>query len=142
LDSPPFEIGKANQLRDGKDVTIIANGLMVAPSLDAADDLARGGVQARVLDVHTVKPIDREALAKAAKETGALVVAEEHLAHGGLGSAVAMAVTELAPVPIRYVNLGDRFGESGSPEGLIEKFGLTAEHVAAAAKAAVKAKGS
>jgi transketolase len=141
-DSPPFEIGKANQLRDGKDVTIIANGLMVAPTLDAAEDLARGGIQARVLDVHTVKPIDREALAKAAKETGALVVAEEHLAHGGLGSTVAMTVAELAPVPIRYVNLGDRFGESGSPEGLIEKFGLTAEHVVAAAKAALQAKGS
>jgi transketolase len=90
--------------------------------------------------MHTVKPIDRDALAAAAKETGAIVVAEEHLAHGGLGSVVAMTVAELHPVPIRFVNVGDRFGESGSPEALIEKFGLTAGRVAEAAKEAVAAK--
>lgn len=139
-DNPPFTLGKANTVRDGKDVTIVANGLMVASALDAADALAADGIQARVLDMHTVKPIDRDALAKAAKETGAIVVAEEHLAHGGLGSVVAMTVAELAPVPIRYVNVGDRFGESGSPEGLLEKYGLTAENVAAAAREAVQAK--
>jgi transketolase len=139
-DPPPFEIGRANRLRDGRDVTLVANGLMVAPALDAAEELAAQGVQARVLDVHTVKPIDRDALLAAARETGALVVAEEHLAHGGLGSVVAMAVAEALPVPIRFVNLGDQFGESGSPEGLLEKYGLTAAKVVAAARAALAAK--
>ena len=90
--------------------------------------------------MHTVKPIDRDALEAAARETGALVVAEEHLAHGGLGSVVAMTVAELHPVPIRYVNIGDQFGESGSPDALIEKYGLTAAKVAEAARAAVAAK--
>ncbi|GIW88354.1 MAG: transketolase [Isosphaeraceae bacterium] len=139
-DNPPFRLGQANTVRDGRDLTIVANGLMVAAALDAADQLAAEGIEARVLDMHTVKPIDREALKKAAQETGAIVVAEEHLAHGGLGSVVAMAVAELEPVPIRYVNLGDRFGESGSPEGLLEKFGLTAENLAAAARAVIAAK--
>ena len=135
-----FEIGKANRLRDGLDVTIVANGLLVAPALDAAEALAGDGIQARVLDMHTVKPIDAAALEAAAKETGALVVAEEHLAHGGLGSVVAMTLSELHPVPIRFVNIGDQFGESGAPDALIEKYGLTAEHVAKAARAAVAAK--
>jgi transketolase len=135
-----FEIGKANRLCDGSDVTIVANGLMVAPALDAALALANEGIQARVLDMHTVKPIDRAALESAAKETGALVVAEEHLAHGGLGSVVAMTLSELHPVPIRFVNIGDKFGESGAPDALIEKYGLTADHVARAARAAVAAK--
>jgi transketolase len=140
--SAPFEIGKANQLRDGSDLTIVANGLMVAPALDAALALAGQGINSRVLDMHTVKPIDRSALVKAARETGAFVVAEEHLAHGGLGSVVAMTIAESQPVPIRFVNLGDQFGESGSPDALLEKFGLTAAHVAEAAKAVVAAKGS
>jgi transketolase len=137
----PFAIGKANRLRDGSDVTLVANGLMVAAALDAAEALAGQGINARVLDMHTVKPIDRDALRDAAEQTGALVVAEEHLAHGGLGSAVAMTLAEIRPVPIRYVNLGDRFGESGAPDALLEKYGLTASHVAEAAKAAVAAKG-
>jgi transketolase len=137
---PSFAIGKANTVRDGKDVTIVANGLMVASALDAAEALAGEGIDARVLDMHTVKPLDRDALAAAAQQTGALVVAEEHLAHGGLGSAVAMAVAELHPVPIRYVNVGDQFGESGTPEGLLEKYGLTADNVAKAVREAVKAK--
>ncbi|MBI1324457.1 transketolase family protein [bacterium] len=138
----PFTIGKANKLADGKDVTIVANGLMVAPALEAAEALASQGISARVLDMHTVKPIDRDALAAAAKDTGAIVVAEEHLAHGGLGSVVAMNVAEIHPVPIRYVNLHDSFGESGSPEALIEAYGLTAAKVAEAAKAVVAAKKS
>jgi transketolase len=136
----PFTIGKANKLVEGKDLTIIANGLLVGPSLDAAEALAAEGISARVLDMHTVKPIDRDALAAAAKETGAIVVAEEHLSHGGLGSVVAMNVAEIHPVPIRYVNVGDTFGESGSPEVLIEAYGLTAAKVVEAAKAAVAAK--
>jgi transketolase len=134
------EIGKAIRLRDGKDLTIVANGLLVAAALDAAEILAGEGVKARVLDMHTVKPIDAAALGSAAKETGALVVAEEHLAHGGLGSAVAMTLSEIHPVPIRFVNLGDRFGESGAPDELIAKYGLTAEHVAKAAREAIAAK--
>jgi transketolase len=138
--SVPFAIGKANLLRQGSDVTLVANGLMVAAALDAAESLAATGVAARVLDMHTVKPIDRDALAAAATETGALVVAEEHLAHGGLGSAVAMAVAEIKPVPIRYVNLGDQFGESGAPDALLEKYGLTAAQIAAAARSAIAAK--
>ena len=136
----PFTIGKANTLRDGSDLTIIANGLMVASALDAAEALADKGVNVRVLDMHTVKPLDREAVAAAARETGAIVVAEEHLAHGGLGSAVAMAVAEQHPVPVRHVNLGDTFGESGSPEGLLEKYGLTSDKVVEAAEAAIAAK--
>ncbi len=140
--SAPFAMGKANLLCDGSDVTIVANGLMVAPALDAAEHLAGQGIKARVLDMHTVKPIDRAALEAAARETGAIVVAEEHLAHGGLGSSVAMAVAEVHPVPIRFVNLGDQFGESGAPEALLEKYGLTAAHVVAAARDAVAAKKS
>jgi transketolase len=136
----PFTIGKANQLREGTDVTLIANGLMVAPSLDAAEALAGEGINARVIDMHTVKPLDRDAIRAAAEETGALVVSEEHLAHGGLGSVVAMAIAEMKPVPIRYVNLGDLFGESGSPDALIEKYGMTADNVVKAAKAALAAK--
>jgi transketolase len=127
-------------LRDGSDLTIVANGLMVSSALDAADELAGNGIQARVLDMHTVKPIDREALLAAARETGAVVVAEEHLAHGGLGSAVAMAVAEQHPVPIRFVNIGDTFGESGSPEGLLEKYGLTPARVVEACQSALAAK--
>jgi transketolase len=138
--SVPFTIGKANLLRQGRDVTLVANGLMVAAALDAADTLAGEGVQARVLDMHTVKPLDGDALRAAAEQTGALVVAEEHLAHGGLGSAVAMSVAEQHPVPIRFVNLGDQFGESGAPDALLEKYGMTAARVAAAARDANAAK--
>jgi transketolase len=136
----PFEIGKANRLHDGTDLTIVANGLMVAPALDAAETLAGAGIQARVLDMHTVKPIDAGALKSAAAETGAIVVAEEHLAHGGLGSAVAMAVAQAHPVPIRFVNLGDQFAESGAPDALLEKYGLTAAKIVDAAHDVLKAK--
>lgn len=139
-DPAPFTIGKANTLRDGNHLTIIANGLMVAASLDAAETLATQGINARVLDMHTVKPIDRDALKAAAEQTGAIVVAEEQLAHGGLGSVVAMTVAEIKPVPIRYVNVGDTFGESGSPEALMEKYGMTASKVIEAAKAVLQAK--
>jgi transketolase len=129
-----FTLGKANRLRDGKDVTIIANGLMVAPALEAADQLAKQGVQARVLDMHTVKPLDDAAVLDAARATGRLVVAEEHLAHGGLGSAVAMSVARQHPVPMRFVNLGDTFAESGKPDELLAKYHLTTADIVAAAK--------
>jgi transketolase len=125
----PFTLGKANLLREGKDVTIIANGLMVSTALDAADQLAAKGVQARVLDMHTVIPLDDAAVVAAAKETGRIVVAEEHLLHGGLCSAVAMSAARQHPVPIRFVALRDTFAESGTPEGLLAKYGLTAADI-------------
>jgi transketolase len=133
-DGCDFTIGKANLLRDGDDVTIIANGLMVAAALDAATQLASQGVSARVLDMHTVKPIDEQAIIAAARETGALVVAEEHLAHGGLGSAVAMVAARTNPVPMAFVNIGDCFAESGDPYGLLEKYGLTPGAIVNAAR--------
>jgi len=122
----PFQLGKANQLRDGKDVTIIANGLMVSEALGAAEQLAAEGVQARVLDMHTAKPLDDAAVLAAAKDTGRIVVAEEHLLHGGLGSAVAMSAARQQPVPMRFVGIKDTFAESGKPEELLAKYGLTA----------------
>lgn len=130
----PFTIGKANTVKDGKDVTIIANGLMVGIALDAAAALAKAGVQARVVDMHTIKPLDEAAIVKAATETGRLVVAEEHLMAGGLGSAVASVVARTKPVPIEFVNLGDCYAESGDPKGLLQKYGLTAEAIVAAVK--------
>jgi transketolase len=128
-----FRIGKANQLRPGKDLTIIANGLMVAPALEAATELAAKGIDARVLDMHTAKPCDDEAILAAARETGRIVVAEEHLCHGGLGSIVAMSAARQLPVPMRFVNLRDSFAESGKPEQLLEKYGLTAKNIVQAA---------
>lgn len=130
----PFQIGKANQLRDGKDLTIIANGLMVGIALDAAAALASQGVQARVIDMHTVKPLDEAAIVKAATETGRIVVAEEHLMAGGLGSAVASVVCRTKPVPLEFVNVGDTYAESGDPHGLLQKYGLTAEKIVEAAQ--------
>jgi transketolase len=127
-----YEIGKANTVREGNDVTIIANGLMVGVALDAATALAENGVSARVLDMHTVKPIDEDAIVAAAKETGKIVVAEEHLAAGGLGSAVAMVVSKTVPVPMEYVNVGDTYAESGDAQGLLNKYGLTADEIVAA----------
>src|SRR5438270_3809207 len=128
-----FALGKAIRLRDGKDLTIIANGLMVSAALEAADELAKKGVKARVLDMHTAKPLDDAAVLAAARETGRIVVAEEHLAHGGLGSGVAMSVVRQQPVPMRFVNLGDTFAESGKPEELLAKYHLTAADVVQAA---------
>jgi transketolase len=128
-DGAPFQLGKANKLRDGKDLTIIANGLMVAAALDAAGRLAGEGVEARVLDMHTVKPCDDVAVLAAARETGRIVVAEEHLLHGGLGSVVAMSAARQHPVPMRFVGLKDTFAESGPPEALLKKYGLTADDI-------------
>jgi transketolase len=129
-----FQLGKATQVRPGKDLTIIAYGLMVAPALAAAEDLAKQGVQARVLDMHTIKPLDDVAILTAAKETGRIVVAEEHLLHGGLGSAVAMSVVRQHPVPMRFVGINDTFAESGKPEELLAKYGLTAADILKAAR--------
>jgi transketolase len=113
---------------------------MVAAALQAHDELAARGVQARVLDVHTVKPIDAGALAAASRETGAIVVAEEHLAHGGLGSAVAMVVAAEQPCPMAFVNLGDTFAESGAPDALMAKYGLTSSAIVEAAERVFAAK--
>jgi transketolase len=125
----PFQLGKANQLRDGKDLTIIANGIMVAAALEAAEQLAGKGIQARVLDMHTVKPCDDAAVLAAARDTGRIVVAEEHLLHGGLGSVVAMSAARQNPVPMRFVGLRDTYAESGAPEQLLAKYGLTAAEI-------------
>jgi transketolase len=133
-ENPPFRLGKANLLRDGQDATIIANGLMVAAALQAAEELAQQGIRARVLDMHTVKPVDHEAIVQAARQTGRIVVAEEHLKHGGLGSAVAQVVVEHCPVPMRFVALNDTYAESGSPEDLLRKYGLTAADIVRAVR--------
>jgi len=129
-----WEIGKANEIRAGNDITLIANGLMVGVAVEAAAALEKDGVSARVLDLHTAKPLDVDALVRAAKETGRIVVVEEHLAHGGLGSIVAHALAQVQPVPMRFVNLGDQFAESGAPLELLEKYGLTYENVVRAAR--------
>ncbi len=139
-DKCDFKLGKAIQLRDGKNLTIIANGLMVGAALEAAEELAKRKIEARVLDMHTVKPVDDAAVLAAAKETGKIVVAEEHLLHGGLGSAVAMSAAKQHPVPIRFVGVNDTFAESGTPEGLLAKYGLTADNIVKAALEVASAK--
>ncbi len=138
LDGCDFEIGKSIQLRDGDDATIIANGLLVAVALDAAHELSSRGISVRVLDMHTAKPIDEEAIAKAARETGAIIVAEEHSANGGLGSIIATSVTRTVPVPMAYVNTGDCYAESGDLDGLFEKYGLTANAIVEAVRSVIQ----
>lgn len=134
-----FELGKGVQLKDGNDVTIIATGLMVQEALKAAELLADEGIAARVINIHTIKPIDEEIITKAAKETGAIVTAEEHYIMGGLGSAVAEVVCANAPCPVKIIGT-DRFGQSGKPAELFKEYGLTAENMAAKAKEAVALK--
>jgi transketolase len=136
----PFDIGVANMLRPGTDVTIVACGIMVAMSLDAAATLAGEGIEARVLDLHTIRPLDKVALVAAARETGAIVTAEEHLLQGGMGSNVARVVAERCPVPMRFVGLADVYAESADPWDLLEKYHLTSDDIAAAARDAVAAK--
>ena len=135
-----FTLGKAVTMRQGKDATIIAVGIMVAKALEAADILARQGIDCRVINTHTLKPLDEAAIVKAASETGAIVVAEEHLAHGGLGSRVAQIVTKEKPVPMEFVNLGDRYASSGKAEELLQRYGLTARDIEESVKSAVKRK--
>ncbi|MDQ4079972.1 MAG: transketolase family protein [Gemmatimonadota bacterium] len=129
-----FAFGRAITVRDGDALTIVANGLLVAQALVAADRLSDRGVNARVLDMHTVKPIDVDALERASQETGAFVVAEEHLHHGGLGSVVAAALAATAPAPIEFVDLGDSYAESGKPDDLLRKYGMNADAIVAAAE--------
>jgi transketolase len=140
MDDCPFEVGKANIVREGNDLTIIGCGMMVSAALDAAAELAEEGIEARVVDLHTIRPLDVEAIAAAAKETGAVVCAEEHLLQGGMGSNVARIVGEQQPVPMRFVGLKDVYVESGDPWDLLKKYNLTAEDIVKAAKEAVAAK--
>ncbi len=135
-----FEIGKGVQLKDGNDVTIIANGLMVPDALTAADMLAEEGINARVINIHTIKPIDEDIIVKAAKETGAIVTAEEHNIIGGLGSAVAEVLCEKCPAPLVRVGIEDKFGKSGKPAQLLKEYGLTPENIVAKAKEAIAKK--
>lgn len=135
-----FTIGTAVELLPGGDLTIIAHGLLVAEAIRAAEMLEGEGIATRVLDMHTIKPIDRLAVEKAARETGAIVVAEEHLVDGGLGVRVAQVVTETHPCVVEYVGVQNTYAESGTPEGLLEKYGLLAANVAKAARKALRRK--
>lgn len=139
-DEVDFQIGKSNQVRVGKDVTIIACGLMVAAALEAADTLEKDGISARVLDMHTIKPLDEDAITKAARQTGAIVTAEEHLLNGGLGAAVARCVVYNHPVPMACIGIQDRYAESGEAQELLEKYGLMPDDIAAAARKTVARK--
>ena len=133
-----FQLGKAEMLRDGSDVTVIATGIMVSAAVEAAESLAEEGISVRVLDMHTIKPLDEEAVIKAAEETGKIVTAEEHSVIGGLGSAVAETVVRNCPVPVETVGQRDVFGESGKPDELLKKYGMTAGDVVEAVKKLVK----
>ena len=139
-DTYKFEFGKGAVLADGKDVTIVATGIMVDMALTARQMLAAEGISARVINIHTIKPIDREIIMAAAAETGAIVTAEEHNVIGGLGSAVAEVVAETKPVPVLRIGTEDRFGKSGKVPALLEEYGLTPAAIAAKAKAAIALK--
>ena len=127
-------LGKGNQIRDGKDVTIIATGIMVNEAYEAAKALAGEGIEARVIDIHTIKPIDEEIIIKAARETGAIVTAEEHGIIGGLGDAVAQVVVKNQPCRMAMIGQQDTYGESGKPDQLLAKYHMTANDIAEAAK--------
>lgn len=135
-----FEIGKANVVREGTDVVIFANGVMVAAALEAAEELAGQGINAAVVNVASIKPLDEETILRMAKATGAVVTAEEHTIIGGLGSAVAEVLAENAPTPMIRVGIKDSFGESGRPYELLEKYGLTSKDVRDAAVQVLKKK--
>lgn len=132
-DSYHFEWGKAEVLRQGADVSIFATGIMTAKALDAAETLVKRGIQAEVINVHTIKPLDEETVIASAKKTGKVVTAEEHSIIGGLGSAVAEVLARQCPTKQAFVGVQDSFGESGSPDDLLEKYGLTAEAIVKAA---------
>lgn len=136
----PFAVGKGVQLVAGNDVTIVATGLLVAEALIAAEQLKNEGISARVIDMATIKPIDRDILVAAARETGAIVTAEEHNVIGGLGSAVTEVICETVPVPVLRVGVMDTYGKSGPAKELLPLFGLCAANIAAKAKDAIKAK--
>ncbi len=132
-----FELGKGVTLRNGSDVTIVATGLMVAESIKAAKQLEAEGIDARVINIHTIKPLDKDIICKAAAETGLIVTVEEHSVIGGLGSAVAEAVTECNPVPVIKIGVNDEYGHSGPAVDLLKEFGLCADNIASTVKKAV-----
>ena len=129
-----FELGKGITMRDGKDITIVATGLMVGEAVSAAETLASEGIDARVINIHTIKPLDKELISKAAQETGRIVTVEEHSIIGGLGDAVCSAVSESFPVPVTKIGVNDEFGHSGPAVDLLKQFGLSAENIVATVK--------
>lgn len=133
-----FELGKGVVMKDGNDVTIVATGLMVNEALEASKALEEEGISARVVNIHTIKPLDKELICKCAKETGVIVTAEEHSVIGGLGSAVAETVTECCPVPVIKIGVNDVYGHSGPAVDLLKEFGLSAENIVKTVKEAVK----
>ena len=135
-----FELGKGVVMKDGKDITIVATGLMVNEALEASKVLETEGISARVVNIHTIKPLDKELICRCAKETGVIVTAEEHSVIGGLGSAVAEAVTECCPVPVVKIGVNDEYGYSGPAVELLKKFGLCAENIVKTTKEALKHK--
>lgn len=135
-----FEMGKGIVLKDGKDVTIVATGLMVNEAIQAGKQLEAEGISARIVNIHTIKPLDKELICECAEETGLIVTAEEHSIIGGLGSAVAEAVTECCPVPVVKIGVNDEFGHSGPAVELLKEFGLSAENIVAKTKEALKLK--
>ena len=134
-----FELGKGVELRGGNDATIVATGLTVGMALEAHELLAKEGISARVINIHTIKPLDEDIITKAAKETGAIVTAEEHYIMGGLGSAVCEAVCRNAPCPVRIIGT-EKFGQSGKPAELLELYGLTAQNIVKNVKDAIAMK--
>jgi len=137
-----FKLGKAVTLKDGKDVTVIANGIMVAKALEAAGKLAPQGIDCRVINMPTIKPLDEKTIIEAASETGAIIVAEEHLLHGGLGSRVAQVVVRERPVPMNFIGLKDTYAKSGKPEQLLQRYGLTAKDIEQSVTAIIAKKSS
>lgn len=139
-ENSPFEIGKANVMREGEDVAIFANGAMVYEALEAAKVLEQEGIQAMVINLHTIKPLDTTCIVKAAEKTGCVVTAEEHQKAGGMGSAVAECLSAYYPVPIEMTAVDDSFGESGQPQELMDKYGLNAADIIARAKKVISRK--
>ncbi len=137
----PFTLGKANVLRDGTDVVLFANGAMVYEGLLAAEELGKEGIDLMVVNLHTVKPLDEETVIRAAARTGRVITAEEHQIAGGMGSAVAECLSQNCPVPVKRIGVRDSFGESGKPEELMKKYGLTAADICAAARDLYKKEG-
>ncbi|MCY1713760.1 transketolase family protein, partial [Caproiciproducens galactitolivorans] len=137
-DDYKFELGKGITLKDGKDITIIATGLMVSRALEAVKTLAEQGIDARLINIHTIKPIDREIIVKAAQETGKIITVEEHNVIGGLGDAVCSVLSEECPTPVMKIGVNDVFGHSGPAQDLLDEFGLNAEHIVETAKKILK----
>ena len=136
----PFEIGKALILNEGKDVTIVATGHLVWPALQAAEELEKEGISAEVINIHTIKPLDNEAILNSVKKTGCVVACEEHMYNGGLADSIAQLLVRNSPAPMEYIGIDDQFGESGKPMELMAKYGLDKEHIIAASKKVISRK--